>query len=416
MVMTLASIGVNVDVYVAGHYAEAEGTKGFRADLSRADMAEFLQSQSYDFALAFNNAMIMPETVGALNCTIVSILVDSIHHLFDHANEGLHSAFSLPIHAAPIYTSFVEDAKRFPGFKASVSFLPAATQVDGREARPDQETMNISWIASMLGDYHLDSFISRVDQEVPDGLALMAKCISGIEQTGEIGTDYASQKAAEILCAWSHWDYPLLEMHLQEIVTNAARLQAVERLAPLGLTVFGNARWRTALALSPNTVRSFRAGASLRRHADLCDVYDRSKISINIPQIHAGTGMQYRILDILASKSLLITQYVPSSDMEQLFGADSPIVTFTDVDDLRKKCEFYLKNEDKRRARVQACNDLVAKGFSFPERAMQYLALSNAAAAKQVDTEMGPGSVTLMWPERVIDWATRKNVRPYCAA
>ena len=170
-------------------------------------------------------------------------------------------------------------------------------------------------------------------------------------------------------------------MHLQEIVTNGTRLAVVERLAPLGLKVFGNARWRTALTLSPSVAQAFRSGAELRRHADLCAVYDRSKISINVPQVHAGTGMQYRVLDILASKSLLITKYVPDSDMERLFGADSPIVTFSDLDDLHAKCAYFLKNDHERRARVKACNALVARGFSFRERALEYLALSNPSLA-----------------------------------
>ena len=119
--------------------------------------------------------------------------------------------------------------------------------------------------------------------------------------------------------------------------------------------------------------------------------------------------MQYRILDILASKSLLITQHVPNSDLERLFGADSPIVTFTDIDDLHAKCAYYLEHEDERLARVSACNAMVANGFSFRERVLEYLALSNPLLAGQIGDPTGPGSVTLIWPDRVIEWANGRH-------
>lgn len=412
MITTLAAMGFNVDVYIAGHFAQGEATRGFRSDLKKADMGTFLRSQSYDFAISFNNALVLPETVDALDCKIVSVIVDNIHHLFDHTDEGLHSAFALPIHVAPIYTALIDDTKKLPEFHASTSFLPAATRVEGRGAKQGQEPIEISWIATMLGDHNLDSFMARFD-ELPNGPALLSRCLAGIEEAGAIGQDRVSWEAARKLCDWAQWDYPLLEMHLQEVVTNASRLAVVEKLAPLGLRIFGNSRWRTAFTFSPNTARSFRSGANLRCVADLCDIYDRSKISINIPQVDAGTGMQYRILDILASKSLLITRHVPNSDLERLFGADSPIVTFTNIDDLHAKCAYYLEHEDERLARVAACNAMVANGFSFRERVLEYLALSNPLLAGQIGDPTGPGSVTLIWPERVIEWA---NVHHQSAA
>jgi hypothetical protein len=409
MVAALADLGINVDVYIGGHFAQDEGTRGFRPDLNKADLNAFLRAQSYDFAISFNNALVMPETVDALSCTIVSVIVDSIHHLFDHTEGGLWQPFTLPIHAAPIYTALLEDIKAVDGVRASASFMPAATQIEGRQMKAGEQPIAISWIASMLGDHNLDNFMSRVEDEIPDGLKLITRCLSDIEQFGEIAKNRASQDAARLLCEWSDWDYPLLEMHLQEVVTNGERLAVVERLAPLGLKIFGNSRWRTALSLSPNVARAFQSGAALRRHADLCAIYDRSKISINLPQIHAGTGMQYRILDILASKSLLITKHIAGSDMERLFGPDSPVVTFSDLDDLENKCAYYLENEKERLARVKACNAMVAKGFSFKERVLEYLELSNPSQAHHAGAIKERGSVSLIWPDRVIDWAARRE-------
>lgn len=411
MIAALADLGINVDVYIGGMFTGNQGTKGFRLDLAKSDMGDFVKLQSYDFAVSFNNAFILPEIVTSLRCKIVSVIVDSVHHLFDHTQEGLLQAFKLPIHVAPIYTSFIDDYAGAESFMASSSFLPAATRIGGSGPAQTEKPIEISWIASFLGDPNLDSFMSRVGDELPNGLDLVARCLQGIEQNGEISLDEESQEAAKVLMAWSHWDYPLLEMHLQEIVTNAGRLAVVDKLAPLGLKVYGNARWRSALTLSQGVSRAYRSGANLRSHADLRAIYDQSKISINLPQVHAGTGMQYRIIDILASQSLLITKHVPGSDMEKLFGSDSPIVTFSDLDDLHAKCAYYLKNENERRARVDQCNALVARGFSFQERALEYLAISNPKQAGRVGASKGRGSVTLIWPERVIEWAAQQKVQ-----
>ncbi|WP_082512947.1 glycosyltransferase [Methylobacterium sp. Leaf125] len=411
MIAALANLGINVDVYIGEMFAENQRTKGFRLDLARADMGNFVKSQSYDFAISFNNALIFSEIVRALRCKVVSVVVDSVYHLFDHTQEGVLQAFKLPIHVAPIYTSFIDDYAGAESFTAGSSFLPAATRIGGSAAAQTEKPIEISWIANFLGDANLDAFMSRVGDELPNGFELVARCLQGIEQNGEISLDEESQEAAKILMAWSHWDYPFLEMHLQEVVTNAARLAVVDKLAPLGLRVYGNARWRSALTLSQGVSRAYRSGANLRSHADLRAIYDQSKISINLPQVHAGTGMQYRIIDILASQSLLITKHVPGSDMEKLFGSDSPIVTFSDLDDLQAKCAYYLKNENERRARVDQCNALVARGFSFQERALEYLAISNPKQAGRVGAPKGRGSVTLIWPERVIEWAAQQKVQ-----
>ncbi|WP_170318412.1 glycosyltransferase family protein [Sphingomonas sp. PAMC 26621] len=406
MIRSLAESGVNVDVYAGEHFATVDNAKGSQDQSYKSVIKEFIRSKSYDFALSLNNALVIPETVSSLNCTIVSILEDDI---FSYVDRGHGIALSLPIHAAPVYSSFDEDAKSIFDIRADVSFLPFATTTKDRKSSSSTEQTEISWIAAMLGDHELDTFLFRVDQELPKGLELMAKCLADIQKTGQISMAPASQKAAKRLCEFADWGYSLLETRMQEIVTNRMRLQAVERLAPLGLKLYGNARWRSALMMSPAAVQSFRSDDDLRRHSDLCKVYDRSKISINIPQIHAGTGMQHRILDILASKSLLITQYVPNSDMELLFGADSPIVTFSDIDDLYEKCAYFLNNDTERLARVAACNALVAKGYSFQDRIIDYLKLSNPAQVNKIDTRKGAGSVSLIWPERIIDWASRRD-------
>lgn len=395
IVVTLAALGVDVDVYLGNQFTERHDQIGFIAALPREDLGRFMAERAYDFALSFNNALVIPETVKALGCTIVTISVDSVNHHFDHGGTGALEAFRLPIHAAPIYTSLVEDLRAAFGTGIAATFLPAATRIEDRAPPEGAGPIAISWIASMVGDHWLDQFMARLPH-LKDGPQIVADLVAGIKRTGSLGTDAASERRIASLCEWSGWDRSALEVQLQNVATNASRLATVEALAPLGLEVFGNDRWSSAFFLSPKVLRSFRSGAGIRRHADLCAIYDRSKISVNVPQAQAATGMQYRILDILASPSLLITKHVPGSDLERLFGADSPVVTYTDLDDLKAKCAYYLTHEEERLARVRACNAMVARGYSFPERVREYLTLSNPEAAVTVSADDGPGTVAMV--------------------
>ncbi|MCG5247830.1 glycosyltransferase family protein [Methylorubrum extorquens] len=408
IVTTLADLGLDVDVFIGNQFTRTGGPAGFLDDMDRSDLGDFLKERAYDFAISFNNSLIMPETVSALRCTVVSIIVDSLSHLFNHMASGPYEAFGLPIHAAPIYTSLIDDMKNNLGPSIAATFLPAATRIGYCDLGASGDPIAISWIASLVGDHHLDSLMLRI-RELPGGLKAVGQCLSDIEETGEIRFDDASQAAARAISQWAGWDYSFLEMQLQNVATNTARLSVVENLLPLGLEVFGNERWHTAFAVSSAAVRAYRSGANLRRHADLRAIYDRSKISINYPQAQAATGMQYRILDVLASRSLLITKHVPDSDMNRLFGAGSPIVTFEDMDDLRTKCAYYLDNEHERRDRVKECNSLVARGFSFQERVRQYLSLSNAALAGTLATHPERGVMTLVGVGMVRDWITRRG-------
>ena len=115
-------------------------------------------------------------------------------------------------------------------------------------------------------------------------------------------------------------------------------------------------------------------------HADLRRVYNASKISINLPQAHlTNDAVQYRVIDVMASNALMITKYSKTTDLYRVFGEDCPIPTYNDLAELEALCVHFLKNEAERRELVARCNGLVAKGFSFSERAEDLLRIAGLA-------------------------------------
>lgn len=407
IVSTIASLGFDVDVYIGNQFTQDAATKGFRVDLDRCDLCHFIRGKSYDCAIAFNNSLVMREVVEALDCKIVSIVVDSIHHLFDYSREK-NEAFMLPIFIAPIYTSLVDELRALKGRIAEVDFLPAATQIPRARSNisKDQDTIAISWIASLLGDCHTDLFIKKV-LSTEGAQVDLSLCIEDIKSNGCFSNEPQIEIAVSRLCGMAAWERQYLEMQLQNLVSSRIRWEIVEKLAGNGLKVFGNRRWETLAPFSPNVAQALRPGWNIRRHSDLQEIYNRSKISINIPQAQAASGMQYRILDILASDSLLITKKIPGSDIERVFGSNAPIVTYFDLNDLEAKCDYFLKNETERRALVVECNKLVADGFSFRERVLQYLNLSNPSLGLHPNITLSDskGRINLIDLSWIQDWS-----------
>jgi spore maturation protein CgeB len=105
----------------------------------------------------------------------------------------------------------------------------------------------------------------------------------------------------------------------------------------------------------------------------LCSIYDRSKIGINVNHHQATSGLGYRVFDLLASSALLITNFQEDSDLIRLFGENHKIPTYRSPEELRQKIIYYLDHEDETKELVAYCNQLVAKGFSFEERATQMI-------------------------------------------
>jgi hypothetical protein len=106
-------------------------------------------------------------------------------------------------------------------------------------------------------------------------------------------------------------------------------------------------------------------------------------------QLQGGASLPYRVIDILASDALLITNYHPESDAFAIFGKDCPIVMYKNLDELACLCEYYLSHEDERRSLVARCNELVKSGFDFRDRCKDVLALCGMASASE---EINPGS------------------------
>lgn len=90
-------------------------------------------------------------------------------------------------------------------------------------------------------------------------------------------------------------------------------------------------------------------------------IYNESKISLNLPHFQVKTGLSWRVCDILATNSMLLTN--PTNDLKSLFGNIIP--TYQNEKDLRKKVLYYLKHEDERKDIVQKSQLIIEKKHRY---------------------------------------------------
>jgi spore maturation protein CgeB len=129
--------------------------------------------------------------------------------------------------------------------------------------------------------------------------------------------------------------------------------------------------------MTKNLERGFSSLSNTLKRGNNCVPFtNRSKIGININHHQATSGLGYRVFDILASSALLITNFQEDSDFKRLFGEDHKIPTYRTPEELRREVKYYLDHDDKRKELVDYCNQLVAKGFSFEERATQIIQIA----------------------------------------
>ena len=86
--------------------------------------------------------------------------------------------------------------------------------------------------------------------------------------------------------------------------------------------------------------------------------YNKSKLSINTNHIQAVSGFSWRVCDIMASNSCLVSEFKP--DMARLFkGLNIPM--FSTPQEARELCIKYLQEENRRQDIVAACHEVIEK-------------------------------------------------------
>lgn len=385
-VRTFSSIGFDVDVYVANQYVERDGIVGFSKIYNLQKLNNKIKLNKYKFILSINNALLTRRLDALRLQPVISLIVDDFNHLFNHDMTGLYDQFSF---ADIILFSSYLHIKKLKSNNLSVAdrlrFYPTATSVSVSSKNYEfiPKVHNITWVASLL-DASGYTLLYRYCIDNPDRAALLNWVVDVVRQGSKINYDHAiGAESISGLLDEHKWSRPFFEMQIQNLISNQSRISVVDRLHHLGLSVFGNHEWINAAAYNANILTVYNEGKAISSHEDIMKIYNASKICINMSQMQSGAALPYRIIDILASDALLITNYHPQSDAFEIFGKDCPIVMYKNLDELSTLCEYYLSHEDERRSLVVKCNEMVKNGFDFRDRCQDILDLCGLSSAHE---------------------------------
>jgi len=147
----------------------------------------------------------------------------------------------------------------------------------------------------------------------------------------------------------------------------ANRTSVLSHIASLGLNIHGGDGWLDiGLDSSLDIFNSYNP-KQIYSVSQTQDAYNSSKIGININHSQAKTGFSWRVMDILASSSVLVSNYSPDL-VEELGEELSREVIYHSPREAYEICLKFLNDEDLREKIVRQSNEIVEKFHTWDIR------------------------------------------------
>ena len=145
------------------------------------------------------------------------------------------------------------------------------------------------------------------------------------------------------------------------MMSSEKRVRVLSAIADLGLKLYGTDSWmyRYHFDTRINAAYVNKEVYSLLHNQE---IYNRSKLSINISHYQAKDCFPWRVLDIMASNACLVTD--AWSGVKRYFPqVDIPV--YKDEHQARELCKELLNNDLRRENIVAQCNEIVDENYRF---------------------------------------------------
>ena len=364
--------GVTLHLILTNDLVPNLGARGFSADVSERKLIAYINGVSPDFVFSTNRGGITSGMMREVQCPIVTWMVDRIPFL--HHGGGHNSLFGERDY---VVTSSTKNVARleslYPVLKNRVHYLPFATNVGDFQRYSDvEQDVDISFVGTYFYCGQLTNILDtyKHDKKLVEPILKLVKRISENydldinDEVKELGLEYVLK------------DFDLDIFKFKGLLANAIslnrRVKCLDAVSDLGLRLYGTENWVNVNQFSLQLLSCYQFGEFIKTRGQLVNLYQRTKIGLNVSHHQAVDGLPYRIFDIMASRALLVSDFREDSDLYKLFGRDIPIPMYRDENDLRKCVVHFQKNESERRDAVNECNRLVRDGFSFQDRVKQF--------------------------------------------
>ena len=153
-------------------------------------------------------------------------------------------------------------------------------------------------------------------------------------------------------------------MNLRELLMALSaehRIKVLSAVSDLGLDLYGTKNWQNAYYFNMDLNMAYidKLVYSLKHTQD---IYNSSKIGINVSHYQANSGFPWRVTDIMASNACLVSEH--HSDFIRAFG-NIPIPTYESEAEAREVCKRLLGDESRRRDIVLQCQEVINAKYRF---------------------------------------------------
>jgi hypothetical protein len=307
-------------------------------------MGDILRFQP-DLIISFNNSSIKG-LEKSVDCPIAIWDADHFYHFNDldelRANINRYIFFCSQ-------KSDIFDCQAILGASRDQCYLmkPATSVIS-------DESVEKKHVISFVGTAFGNSEEKKKLQQHEESYVALAKEILSQEESVE----NLAQKYAHI---------PEVEQTILDFGSVSARANTLAHVAPLGLNIHGGNGWLEVgldssldifCAYNPERVYSLKQTE---------DLYNASKIGLNINHAQAKSGYSWRVMDILASSAALVSNY--SSDLEDELGKDlSKLIFYKTPMEAHEICSRLIRDENLRTEIVRRSNEIVRKYHTWEIR------------------------------------------------
>ena len=145
------------------------------------------------------------------------------------------------------------------------------------------------------------------------------------------------------------------------LLSDYERINLLRVLTDLGVHIWGTDNWINDRYNEPDLILSYHP-EKMYTLKDNEYIYNSSKISISKGHLQGKEGFPWRIFDIMASNSCLVTEYHSNFD---IYLKDIKLPIYENTFDAYRICKDLLDNENKRKDIILKAQEVINKNYRF---------------------------------------------------
>lgn len=223
------------------------------------------------------------------------------------------------------------------------------------------DDLELKWNISFVGNLDLD-MVSRqrtaLETDHAHLVALVDKIVKNLMsgKSSRTSSELLKDIAPLFSIDWHALPHTLKERICIVAETDASakkRAEIISMLSDEKIKVIGGPEWQPFL-------RPEQLSPPVNYLSELCPVYQKSRINLNISKFQLRSGVNQRIFDVPAAGGFVLTDQ--TSDLEQYFRPDEEVAVYGNAQEIKSKVKYYLNHEHERlsiidKARIRVLNE-----------------------------------------------------------